>query len=36
VFVRCTINRTVTVPDGKGATQTIAEATVITIAKTSP
>ena len=36
LLTRCTINRTVTVPDGKGATQTIAEATVITIAKTSP
>ncbi len=32
-LARCTINRTVTVPDGLGTTQTITESTVITIAK---
>ncbi|MBC7790784.1 MAG: hypothetical protein H7Z74_12620 [Anaerolineae bacterium] len=33
LLARCTINRTVTVPDGLGTNQTITESTVITIAK---
>ncbi len=35
LLTRCTVNRTVTVPDGKGATQEITESTVITITKLS-
>lgn len=33
LLTRCTVNRTVTAPDGKGATQEITESTVITITK---
>jgi hypothetical protein len=34
-LVRCSIKRTVRLPDGKGTTQNITESTVITIARVS-
>lgn len=36
LLATCIINRTVTLPDGLGTTQTITESTVITIAKATP